>query len=111
MSDFIKEAIAEREKIITRIERDKNSIKLIDGLLEGLGEQIVRKAYGSKKEAVHILAKDCIATNGGHANAAAIFDYVIADGVKISRNVLKNYLYKFDDIKSAGRKGFAVKHR
>lgn len=110
MSNFIKEAIVERDRVAAYL-------AVLDNLIANAEPAKIAKSqttkgsgkFPNKKAAVHSMAIDCIREQGGPANAATIFDYVTKHGVKISRNVLKNYLYKFDDLKSDGRKGFVIK--
>lgn len=115
MKNLLSVAMRERDAILVDIQKHPDpryrELELRNEIIAKLGGSRKQKRGNkeSKKSKIHELAKACIRQNGGRARVVSIYDYVTRQGVKVSSGTLKAYLHDYSDLKSFGRKGWAVR--
>lgn len=110
MTNIVKTAIAERTKLEAELAQNPlhKKIKMLNEIIANFEEPVTRK--GTKKDKIHQLAKDCIASNGGYAKLAVIAEYVKRHGVQSHIGMLKSYVYSYKDLKPSRSKGFSIRN-
>lgn len=107
---LLDKALEERSEVEAELASHplQKRLVILTDIIAKLGGEVTQKG-SSKKDIIHQLAKKCIAEQGGYAKLAAIYDYVVRHGVKVSSGTTKAYLYDFTDLKSSRKKGWSVK--